>query len=49
MQKKRPLLDENNFEDSINKIYASRKKIYNEADFKIKCNSLDKSEVVKKL
>ena len=47
--KKRPLLDENNFEDSINKIYASRKKIYNEADFKIKCNSLDKSEVVEKI
>jgi len=39
--KKRPLLDENRLEQSINKIYSERKKIYNKSDFKIKCNSKD--------
>ncbi len=47
--KKRPLLNQNKLEDSINKIYSMRKKIYNEANFKIHCNSMDKSEIVYKI
>tara|TARA_B100001029_G_scaffold166394_1_gene158796 strand:+ start:394 stop:882 length:489 start_codon:yes stop_codon:yes gene_type:complete len=47
--KKRPLLNQNNLEDSINKIYSMRKKIYNEASFKIQCNSMDKTEIVYKI
>ena len=47
--KKRPLLDQNKLEESINKIYSARKKIYNEASFKIKCNSMDKNKIVYKI
>ena len=39
----------NKLEESINKIYSERKKIYNESDFKIKCNSLNKDEIVNKI
>ena len=38
--KKRPLLDQDKLEKSINKIYSERKKIYNESNFRIKCNSI---------
>ena len=47
--KKRPLLDQENLENSINKIYLERKKIYNESDFKIKCNFLKKEEIAEKI
>ena len=47
--KKRPLLDKDNLEDSINKIYSQRKKIYNESDFKIKCDSMKIQEIVDKI
>ena len=47
--KKRPLLNENNLEGTINKIYSERKKIYNESDFRIKCSSLDVNEIVNKI
>ena len=47
--KKRPLLDQDKLEKSINKIYSERKKIYNESNFRIKCNSMDKNEVVDKI
>ena len=47
--KKRPLLDKDNLEDSINKIYSQRKKIYNESDFKIKCDSMKIQEIVNKI
>ena len=33
--KKRPLLNQDNLEESVNKIYSERKKIYNKSDFKI--------------
>jgi len=46
---KRPLLNQDNFEKSINKIYSERKKTYNESDYKIKCNSIDKNEIVEKI
>ena len=47
--KKRPLLDQNKLKQSINKIYLERKKIYNESNFRIKCNSMDKDEIVYKI
>jgi len=46
---KRPLLDQNQLEKSINKIYSERKKIYNESDYRIKCNSMNKNEIVYKI
>ena len=45
----RPLLDKDNLEYSINKIYSQRKKIYNESDYKIKCNSMTKNQIVGKI
>ena len=47
--KKRPLLDEDKLKQSINKIYSERKKIYNESNFRIKCNAMDKDEIVYKI
>ena len=47
--KKRPLLDENRLDQSINKIYSERKKIYNESNFRIKCNSMNKDEIIYKI
>ena len=47
--KKRPLLNQDRLEQSINKIYSKRKKIYNESNFRIKCNSMDKDEIVYKI
>jgi len=47
--KKRPLLDQDKLEKSINKIYSERKKIYNESNFRIKCNSMDKNKIVYKI
>ena len=46
---KRPLLNKDQLEQSINKIYSERKKIYNESNFRIKCNSMDKDEIVFKI
>ena len=43
------LLDQDKLEQSINKIYSERKKIYNESNFRIKCNSMDKDEIVFKI
>ena len=47
--KKRPLLFKKNLAETINKIYLERKKIYNEADYKINCTFLKKDEIVKKI
>tara|TARA_B100001175_G_C19204572_1_gene493022 strand:+ start:34 stop:528 length:495 start_codon:yes stop_codon:yes gene_type:complete len=44
--RKRPLLNQDGLEKSINKIYSERKKTYNESDYKIRCNSMDKNEIV---
>ena len=46
---KRPLINQTNLSQSINKIYSSRKKIYNESNFKIKCDTLNKEQIVKKI
>ena len=37
---RRPFLFKKNIAETAKKIYFNRKKIYNEADFRIKCNSL---------
>jgi Shikimate kinase len=47
--KKRPLLDEDNLKDSVNKIYSERKKIYNKSNFRIKCNSKNTDQVINKI
>ena len=48
-KKKRPLLDQDKLGQSINEIYSKRKKIYNEADFRIKCGSMNKDEIINKI
>ena len=47
--KKRPLLDKKNINDTVKKIYLERKKVYNEADYRIKCSSLKLNEIVNKI
>jgi shikimate kinase len=46
---KRPLLYKKNISDTIKKIYLGRKKIYNEADYRIKCSFLKSNEIVDKI
>jgi shikimate kinase len=46
---KRPLLLKKNTIEEIKKIYFNRKKIYNEADYKIKCDSLKSEEIALKI
>ena len=47
--KKRPLLLGENLYETVKKIYFNRKKIYNKADFRIKCKSLKSEEIVLKI
>ena len=47
--KKRPLLNQDHLEESVNKIYSERKKIYNKSDFKIKCNLMNTDQIVSKI
>ena len=47
--KKRPLLNKKNLNNTIKKIYLEREKIYNKADFKIKCSFLKSKEIVDKI
>ena len=47
--KKRPLLKQNNLEETMNKIYLERKKFYNESHFRIKCTSMDLEKIVNKI
>ena len=47
--KKRPLLFKKNIEETVKKIYFDRKKIYNEADYRIKCESLRSEEIARKI
>ena len=44
--KKRPLLNEDNLEKKMNKIYSERKKIYDKSNFKIECDSMKIDEIV---
>ena len=45
----RPLLYKKNVENEAKKIYFERKKIYNEADFRIKCGSLKSEDIVNEI
>ena len=45
----RPLLFKKNIAETVKKIYFDRKKIYNEADFRIKCNYLKSNEIISKV
>ena len=47
--KKRPLLYKKNLNVMVNKIYLKRKKTYNEADYRIKCNFLRADIIVDKI
>ena len=47
--RQRPLLFKRNIDETVKKIYFDRKKIYNEADYRIKCNSLKLEEIVNKI
>ena len=47
--KKRPLLFKKNIAETVKKIYLVRKRTYNEADFRINCNSLQPKEIVDKI
>ena len=47
--RQRPLLFNKNVTETIKKIYFERKRIYNESDFRIKCNSLTSKEIVNKI
>ena len=44
--KQRPLLFEKDADETVKRIYFERKKIYNEADHRIKCESLKSDEIV---
>ena len=46
---KRPLLFNKNLIETINKIYLDRRRTYNEASFRIRCNSLKSEEIVNKI
>ena len=47
--RKRPLLFKKNLAETAKKIYLERKKIYNEADYRIKCNSLRSNDIARKI
>ena len=47
--KKRPLLFKKKLSVTVKKIYLERKKTYNEADYRIRCNSLKPTQIVNKI
>ena len=47
--KKRPLLNQQNAEEIIKKLYLKRKNIYKLAKYKINCNSMTKTEIAEKI
>ena len=47
--KQRPLLYKKKINETVKKIYFERKKIYNEADFRIKCGSLKSEDIVNEI
>tara|TARA_X000001036_G_scaffold342182_1_gene321679 strand:+ start:135 stop:644 length:510 start_codon:yes stop_codon:yes gene_type:complete len=46
---KRPLLDGQNLEDSLNILHEKRGKIYETANFKVDCNNKEKSEITNEI
>ena len=47
--RQRPLLFNKNVRETVKKIYFDRKKIYNEADHRVKCSSLRSEEIANKI
>ena len=47
--RQRPLLYKKNISETIKKIYFNRKKIYNEANYRIKCDSLKSGEIARRI
>ena len=47
--KKRPLLNQENLTQTVNKIYLERKKFYNQSNYRIKCNSVSINEIILKI
>ena len=47
--KKRPLLNKQNNQETINKLYSERKNIYKLADHRVNCDNLDKENISKKI
>ena len=47
--KQRPLLFKGNIKETVKKIYFERKKFYNEADHRIRCNSFKSEEIADKI
>ena len=47
--KQRPLLYKKNINETVKKIYFERKKIYSEADYRVKCNALKSDEIINKI
>tara|TARA_B110001452_G_C15130186_1_gene393846 strand:- start:43 stop:564 length:522 start_codon:yes stop_codon:yes gene_type:complete len=47
--RQRPLLYKKDIKGTIKRIYFERKKIYNEADIRIKCNALKPEEITNKI
>ena len=47
--KKRPLLDKENNEITINKLYEERKNIYKMANYRINCTDLNKKNIVNEI
>ena len=45
----RPLLYKKDINKTIKKLFFERKKIYNEADYRIRCNSLKSKDIVNKI
>ena len=47
--RKRPLLLKKNTNEEVKKIYFDRKKIYNKADYRIRCDSLNAKDIARKI
>jgi shikimate kinase len=47
--KKRPLLNDGNLKQSLEKIYNDRKDVYATADYRINCNTLSKNLITKEI
>jgi len=47
--RQRPLLYGKNTNETVKKIYFKRKKFYNEADFRVKCDSLKSEDIANKI
>ena len=47
--KKRPLLNKENNQEQINKLYSERKNIYKLANHRINCNNLNKENIANKI